>query len=73
VPRGSGFPDPIAYGIDDSGTEGKLPIGAWAISAALRVRLRNNLSQLQLVVLVDGWEHPAFRFHCSMPLKFVLP
>jgi hypothetical protein len=44
VPRGSGFPDPIAYGIDDSGTEGKLPIGAWAISAALRIRLRNNLS-----------------------------
>ena len=28
VPRGCGFADPIAYGIDDSGTEGKMAIGA---------------------------------------------
>jgi hypothetical protein len=28
VPRGGGFADPIACGIDDSGTEGKMAIGA---------------------------------------------
>jgi hypothetical protein len=43
VSRGCGCAHPIVYGIDDSGTEGKLAIGVWAIPAALRIRLGNNL------------------------------
>ena len=43
VPRRCGFADPIAYGIDDYGTEGRMAIGAGAIPAALRIRLGDNL------------------------------
>ena len=72
VPRGCEFADPLAYGSNDSGTEGKMAVGARAIPVALLMGFTNNLSQLQLVMLIDGREHPLFRFHCSIPLGFVL-
>lgn len=72
VPRGCEFANPLAYGINDCGTEGKMAVGARAIPVVLRMRFTNNLSQLQLVMLVDGRQHPLFRFHFSIPLGFVL-
>ena len=49
-----------------------MAVGARAIPVVLRMRFTNNLSQLQLVMLVDGRQHPLFRFHFSIPLGFVL-
>ena len=43
VPRVFAFANPITYGIDRFSTDGKKAIGARAIPAALRIRLRNNL------------------------------